>query len=286
MYCGTGIQQTTVGLSATPSPLNRGAKSFLALPFPPAHDAPVTDAPTFLARPDGFRLAYRHRAGRGPTLVFLPGYMSDMTGSKALALDAWAGANGRAMLRFDYAGCGESEGAFEDGTLASWRDDVLLLVDALVEGPLVLIGSSMGGWIAALVALARADRLAALVGIAAAPDFTRWGFSEADKAVIRAEGRLEEPSAYADNPYVTTLGFWESGEANLLLDGEIAIDCPVRLLHGQMDPDVPWEVALRFANALRSADVQTLLIKDGDHRLSRDADIERLIACIESLPES
>lgn len=242
-------------------------------------------APSFLPRADGLSLAYRHRAGAGPTIVFLPGYMSDMMGSKALALDAWAAAHGRALLRLDYSGCGESAGRFEDGTLAVWRDDTLHLIDRLTTGPLLLVGSSMGGWLMLLVALARKERVAGLLGIAAAPDFTEWGFTDADKATLRREGRLEEPSAYADEPYVTTLGFWESGQANRLLDAPIALDCPVRLLHGQRDADVPWEVALRLAAALRSGDVQTVLVKEGDHRLSREADIALLLATLGRLGE-
>jgi pimeloyl-ACP methyl ester carboxylesterase len=243
-------------------------------------------APRFLARPDGLRLAYVHRAGRGPTLVFLPGYMSDMEGSKALALDGWAVGEGRAMLRLDYAGCGASEGRFEDGTLASWCDDALHLIDTLTTGPLVLVGSSMGGWLMLLVALARPDRIAGLVGIAAAPDFTEWGFSAAEKARLARDGRIEEPSDYADTPYVTTRAFWESGQANRLLDGEIALDCPVRLLQGEADNDVPWAIALRLAAALRSADVQTILVKAGDHRLSREGDIALLIATVARLLEA
>jgi len=241
--------------------------------------------PAFSARPDGLRLAYALRPGAGPTIVFLPGYMSDMEGSKALALDGWAAETGRAMLRLDYEGCGASEGAFEDGTLLSWRDDALHLIDTLTEGPLIVVGSSMGGWLMLLVALARPDRVAALVGIAAAPDFTVWGFSDAQKAEIAAHGRIEEPSDYADQPYVTTFGFWESGQASLLLEDQIAIDCPVRLLHGQADPDVPSGVSLRLAAALRSADVQVTLVKDGDHRLSRPQDIALLRATVASLAE-
>lgn len=236
-------------------------------------------------RADGLRLAYAHRSGAGPTIVFLPGYMSDMEGSKAIALDGWAARKGHAMLRLDYSGCGASEGAFTDGTLESWRDDVLHLIDARTDGPLILVGSSMGGWLMLLVALARPDRVAALLGIAAAPDFTHWGFSDADKAAIVADGRIEETSEYSDEPYVTTRGFWESGEANRLLDAEIALDCPVRLLHGQVDDDVPWNISLRVAERLRSADVQVTLVKDGDHRLSRDADIALLIATVERLME-
>ncbi|MET0270990.1 MAG: alpha/beta hydrolase [Sphingomonas sp.] len=239
-----------------------------------------------IARADGLRLAVAHRAGAGPTIVFLPGYMSDMTGSKALALDAWAARHGRAMLRLDYAGCGASEGRFEDGTLIRWRDDVLHAIDTLTDGPLLLVGSSMGGWLMLLVALARPNRMAGLIGIAAAPDFTDWGFDDQRKAQLARDGRIEEPSDYGDAPYVTTRDFWESGQANLLLDAPIPLACPVRLLHGQADGDVPWTVSLRLAEALRSADVQVVLVKDGDHRLSRDADIALLIATVEGMPEA
>lgn len=237
------------------------------IPTPPAHTA----APGFIARPDGLRLAFRHRTGTGPTLVFLPGYMSDMEGVKAVALDDWAATQGRAMLRLDYAGCGASEGAFTDGTLESWRNDALFLINALVDGPVVIVGSSMGGWLALLVALVIPDRVAGLVGIAAAPDFTQWGFTDAQKAELIANGQIFEPSGYGYDPYVTTLGFWESGQAHLLLDAPIVLECPVRLLHGQDDSVVPWDISLKIASALRSSDVQTWLVKDGDHRLSRTA---------------
>ena len=236
-------------------------------------------------RADGVPLAYRHTPGAGPTLVFLPGYMSGMEGGKALALQAWAEARGQAMLRLDYSGCGASGGRFEDGTLDLWRDDVLALVDALTSGPLVLVGSSMGGWLMLLAALARPERVTGIVGIAAAPDFTRWGFTDSQKAVIAEKGRLEETSEYSDEPYVTTLGFWRSGESNLLLDSAIPLDCPVRLLHGQRDEDVPWQTSLKLADALASADVHVTLVKDGDHRLSRTEDIALLIGATERLLE-
>src|SRR5688500_14185207 len=214
------------------------------------------------------RLAYRHRPGRGPTIIFLPGYMSDMDGGKASALDSWAGAQGRSMLRFDYAGCGLIQGEFEAQTLAGWRDDALAMVDR-VENPVVLVGSSMGGWLMLLCALARPERVRALVGIAAAPDFTSWGFTAAQKATILETGRLEEPSPYGEAPYVTTRAFWESGEALKLLAGEIAIDGPVRLLHGLADSDVPWRISLTLMERLRAPDARLTLVKDGDHRLSR-----------------
>lgn len=227
----------------------------------------------------GVRLAYHHSAGRGPTIVFLPGYASDMSGSKAIAIEAWARANGRAYLRFDYAGCGASEGAFEDQTLAHWRDDALAMIDR-VEGPVVLAGSSMGGWI---MLLADPRRVVGLVGIAAAPDFTDWGFTAEQKMTLLNEGRIEEASDYAPEPTVYTRAFWSSGEANRLMHGEIALDMPVRLLHGQRDPDVPWERSVALAGLIRSDDVQTWLVKDGDHRLSRPQDIALILHAIEDL---
>jgi pimeloyl-ACP methyl ester carboxylesterase len=242
------------------------------------------DGLDYLAR-DGRRLAVRLRPGRSPTILFLPGYMSDMEGSKATALDAWAAAEGRAMLRFDYAGCGLSEGDFEAQTLADWRDDALAMIDS-IEGPVVLVGSSMGGWLMLLAALARPGQVAGLVGIAAAPDFTDWGFDAAQKRTIRESGRLEEPSPYGEAPYLTTRAFWESGESLKLPGDEIPIHCPVRLLHGLEDSDVPWRVSLRLMERLRSADVQAILIKDGDHRLSRPGDLDRLIATVAALLET
>jgi pimeloyl-ACP methyl ester carboxylesterase len=238
----------------------------------------------FFERADRPRLAYRHRAGSGPTIVFLPGYASDMDGTKALALDEWAAARGQAILRLDYSGCGQSEGAFEDGTLALWRDDALAVIDGVTDGPLLIVGSSMGGWIGLLVALARASRVAGFVGIAAAPDFTDWGFTQDEKMQILRDGRIERPSDYGA-PMVTTRGFWQSGEANRLLQGPIAIDAAVRLLHGQRDPDVPWHHSPHLAQLVRSADVRTILVKDGDHRLSRPQDLTLLIATVADLIE-
>ncbi|KQN25885.1 alpha/beta hydrolase [Sphingomonas sp. Leaf33] len=228
-------------------------------------------------------LAYHHTPGRGPTLMFLPGYASDMTGTKALAIEAWAKAHGRACVRFDYSGCGASPGTFEDGTLELWRDDALAVLDHLIDGPVTLVGSSMGGWIMLLVALARPDRIASIVGVAAAPDFTSWGFSDDEKSTLARTGRLEQPSPYSDRPTVTTRAFWQSGESLRVMWPNIPIDCPVRLIHGQRDEDVPWELSLQLARTIRSADVQTILVKDGDHRLSRDADIGTLLSTIEML---
>jgi len=238
----------------------------------------MTDAPA--PRP---KLAYHWTPGTGPAIVFLPGYASDMQGSKALALEAWARANGSPFLRFDYGGCGTSEGAFEDQALADWRDDVLAMLDTVVKGPAILVGSSMGGWLMLLAALARPDRVKALVGIAPAPDFTDWGFSEDEKMTILQAGRLERANPYGPAPTIYTRRFWASGEANRLTFGPIAFDGPVRLLQGMADPDVPWQRSTHLAQLFRSADVQTVLIKDGDHRLSRDADIALLIRAVEDV---
>lgn len=250
----------------------------------------MTDAPDYLARTARPRLAYRHIAGSGPAIVFLPGYMSDMAGGKATALFDWAASEGRACLLLDYAGCGMSDGLFAEQTLLDWRGDVLDLIDARIEGPVVIVGSSMGGWLMLLTALELTardgpTRVAGLVGIAAAPDFTDWGFTPEEKAIILAEGELREETPYSDQPYVTTRAFWQSGEANRLLDAPIALACPVRLLHGQADGDVPPDISLRLAAALTSDDVQVTLVKGGDHRLSRDTDIALLIDSVARLTD-
>jgi pimeloyl-ACP methyl ester carboxylesterase len=230
-------------------------------------------------------IAYRLRRGNVPTIVFLPGYASDMEGTKALALDAFAERCRLAMLRFDYSGTGSSGGRFEDGTLAMWLEDALAAIDRLTRGPLVLVGSSMGGWIALHLALLRPERVQALVGIAAAPDFTDWGFTDAQKAALRRDGQIEEPNPYGPEPQLVTLGFWESGQQLHLLDGEIAIDCPVRLIHGDRDEDVPLEIAFRTMAALRSADVQLLTIKGGGHRLSGAHEIDAILRTVAALLE-
>lgn len=237
---------------------------------------------TYLERADRPRIAYHLTEGRGPTVVFLPGYASDMSGSKALAVEEWARTNGRAALRFDYAGCGMSDGAFEDQGLADWRDDALAMIDR-VDGPVVLVGSSMGGWIMLLAALARPAQVVGMVGIAPAPDFTDWGFSDAQKIALLSNGRIEEHSEYSDQPTVTTRTFWQSGEANRLMHGPIALSVPTRLVQGQRDPDVPWERTVRLAGLIAGDDVQTWLIKDGDHRLSRPQDIAMILRAIEDV---
>ncbi|TKD51789.1 alpha/beta fold hydrolase [Sphingomonas baiyangensis] len=243
----------------------------------------MTDTPPAAPAPADARIAFRVTEGAGPTILFLPGYASDMHGTKALAIEAWAKENGRACVRFDYRGCGESEGSFEDYTLADWRDDALLIVDQVIEGPVLLVGSSMGGWIALLVAKARPDRIAGFVGIAPAPDFTDWGFTAEDKTALLTEGRIEKPSPYADTPTVTTRAFWASGEANRLMFGTIPLAVPARLIQGMRDAEVPWERACRLVQLIAADDVRTVLIKDGDHRLSRDADIAIILQAIDEV---
>ena len=235
------------------------------------------------ARP-GVQLACRHQPGRGATIMFLPGYASDMTGAKATALADWAARTGRPSLLFDYGGCGLSSGAFEEQSFRAWLGDALYLIDHVVpEGPILLVGSSMGGWLMLHLAIARPHRVSALVGIAAAPDFTDWGFSAEQKLAIARDGRLEEPNAYGPEPTVTTRTFFESAEAHRLLHVEIPIDCPVRLLHGMRDTDVPPQYAADLMGRLRSGDVQTILVKQGDHRLSRGQDLDLLIETVSNL---
>ena len=235
------------------------------------------------AMPDGRRIAYRHIRGAGPALVFLPGYMSDMAGGKATALFDWAREEGRACLLLDYSGCGESEGDFADGTLSIWRDEVLALIGETIDGPVIVIGSSMGGWLMLLVGLALGDRLAGIVGIASAPDFTEWGRSDADKAKLESGETVHDENPYGPEPTPMHPGFWADGQAQRLLEGEIAINAPVRLIHGQRDADVPWDISMRLAERLRSDDVQVTLVKDGDHRLSREQDIALLLRTIDAL---
>lgn len=231
----------------------------------------------FHSMPDGRRIAYRFTPGIGPALVFLPGYMSDMEGGKATAVFEKARSDGRACLLLDYSGCGASDGDFADGTLSRWRDEVVELVGAIVDGPAILIGSSMGGWLMLLVGKKLGNRLAGLVGIAAAPDFTDWGRSEADKQRLAVGETVLDDNPYGPEPTPMHPGFFADGQGQLLLDSEIPLDCPVRLLHGQHDEDVPWEISMRLAQALRSDDIQVTLVKDGDHRLSRDKDIALLL---------
>ena len=231
---------------------------------------------------DGRRIAFRHHEGAGPTLVFLPGYMSDMAGGKATAIFDEAVAKGRSCLLLDYSGCGASSGDFADGKLSRWRDEVMALIDAYVEGRVLVVGSSMGGWLMLLVGEALGERLAGIIGIASAPDFTVWGFGEDKRDKLIAGEVVLEENPYGPEPTPTHPGFYADAQEHLRLLSEIGIDAPVRLLHGQRDDDVPWAISIKLAAALRSDDVQVTLVKDGDHRLSREADIAQLLAQVDS----
>ena len=240
--------------------------------------------PEYVVRDDGVKIAYRHIAGTGPAIIFLPGYMSDMQGGKAQALTAWAKENGRAMLRLDYSGCGESGGDFADGTFTLWRDDALSVINTVTDGPVILAGSSMGGWLMLMLALSLGDRVKGIIGIAAAPDFTDWGYNDTQKQTIMSDGVVYEDNPYGPEPTPTYRGLYEDGQAQLMLNDEIALDCPVHLIHGQKDADVPWEISLKLSAALRSSEVQVHLVKDGDHRLSREQDIQLLLSIAAQMP--
>jgi pimeloyl-ACP methyl ester carboxylesterase len=232
-----------------------------------------------LDRGDGIELAWSRLDGAGPVVMFLPGFRSDMNGEKATALAAFCAARGHAMLRFDYSGHGASGGRFEHGTIGQWAQDALTVLDRLTTGRIILVGSSMGGWLALLTALRRPERVAAIVGIAAAPDFTETLMWDAmtfeERARLMREAMLRVPSQYGE-PTTITRALIEDGRKHLLLDKPILLDCKVRLLHGQADPDVPWEMAMRTAEQLTAHDVEIILVKDGDHRLSRPRDLALL----------
>lgn len=234
----------------------------------------------------GEALAWARLPGRGPTVVFLPGFRSDMEGGKALHLRERCAATGRAFLRFDYAGHGASEGAFEQGCIGDWAEDAAELIGGLSTGPLVLVGSSMGGWIALLTARRMPERLHALVGIAAAPDFTEtlmWPhLSEAQRATILREGVLELPSPYGP-PVPITRRLFEDGRNHLLMDGPIPLDRPVRLLQGMRDNEVPWQTAPAIAARVTSEDARVVLVKDGDHRLARPEDLDLIWRTVEEV---
>jgi pimeloyl-ACP methyl ester carboxylesterase len=238
------------------------------------------------------RIAVRARAGNSPGLFWLGGFKSDMAGTKALALDAWAAERGRACIRFDYSGHGESGGEFTDGTIGRWLEESLAVFDAFCEGPQIVVGSSMGGWIALLLARAIARRassramLAGLVLIAPAPDFTEelmWkNLSPDARCAVETEGAWLCPSDYGD-PYPITRKLIEDGRNHLLLGGSISTGCPVRILQGAQDPDVPWRHAFALTERLPSDDVVLTMIRDGDHRLSRPQDIARILAAVAEL---
>ncbi len=244
----------------------------------------MTETKGRLSRKGGEFVAWQRVVGQGPCLVWLGGFKSDMSGSKAQALADWATSEGREFLRFDYFGHGISSGDFSQGTISLWRDDVLAVLDELTAGPVVLIGSSMGGWLACLAALARPERVKSMVLIAPAADFTdklmQPSLSPEALLAIEQDGFWIRPSDYGDEGYPITKALLEDGRQWSILPGQVAIDCPVRILQGGEDPDVPWDHALTLAQALTGPDVVFTLIRDGDHRLSRPQDIARLIATV------
>jgi len=246
--------------------------------------------PQILAREDGATIAYHQTPGKHPGVLFLTGFKSDMTGGKALELEAFCQEIGHAYTRFDYQGHGQSSGAFEDGTIGQWADDAVFVIDKLTDGPQVLVGSSMGGWIMLLVALARPKRIAGLVGLASAPDFTEdlipAALSDEQKADLARDGYVDIPNCYEDQePYRIDKRLLDEGRDQLLLRDEMAIDCPIRLIHGIKDADVPWETSLKIMERARSDDVEVQLIKDGEHRLSEPHDLIRLRRTVGALLE-
>ena len=243
--------------------------------------------PDYLDTPEGRRIAYNCLDGEGPCVVFLGGFRSDMEGTKAVFLEDWARAAGRAFLRFDYSGHGQSSGDFEDGAIGDWAADAMAAIGALTKGPLVLVGSSMGGWISLLAARAMPERIAALVTIAAAPDFTEdsmWaGFSDAQRTELSETGRVALPSAYSDAPYVITRRLIEEGRENLVLRSPLSLPFPVRFLQGTADEDVDQSVALRLLGHAEGPDMRLTLVKGADHRFSSPECLEILAATLREL---
>lgn len=243
--------------------------------------------PQFIEPPGGGRLAYHLNAGKAPTVVFLSGFASHMGGTKALHLHDWCRQRGQGYLRLDYRGHGHSSGNFEDGSIGMWAEDALTVIEAVTDGPLVLVGSSMGAWIMLMVARRLGKRVQALLGIASAPDFTEElihaQLEPSQRAVLNRDGRLERASAYDQGPNVVTLAMLEDGRRHLLLGEVIQITCPVRLIHGMEDPDVPWEISLRLCDRLDSEDVRVTLVKGGGHRLSDPRELDLLTRTLEEL---
>ena len=251
-----------------------------------APEIPATDL-AYFDPGDNRRIAYRYRKPKAgsPTILFLPGYASDMEGTKAESIDAFCATRGLGCLRMDYSGTGSSAGEFADGTLDRWLEEVLAAIDMLTDGPLVVAGSSMGGWIAIHAALRRKDRVQALLGIAAAPDFTEWGFTVEEKETLNADGKLERPNPYGPEPSVTYLGFAASGAAHRLLYSPIDLTIPIRLVHGELDEEVTVGVPIKLLADLRSSDVQLRLIKGAGHRLSEPHEIHAILTELVGLVE-
>jgi pimeloyl-ACP methyl ester carboxylesterase len=250
-------------------------------------DSPSEPQVQFLTRENGERIAYHYTPGKTPGVIFLHGLMSDMDGGKALAVEKYCINRGNAFLRFDCQGHGKSDGLFKDGCLTRWSEDTCMLLDHITKGPQILVGSSMGGWNMLLSALKRPERIAGLLGIAAAPDFTEDlmmnDLTAEQKTIIDRDGYVETPCDYGDDPYIISKTLLEDGANNLVLRKPIALDIPVRLIHGMKDSDVPWKTALRIQEMLSSTDVEITFVKNGDHRLSEDHDLLRLTRLLETL---
>jgi pimeloyl-ACP methyl ester carboxylesterase len=246
----------------------------------------IDTKPNFLAREDGTRIAYHHTPGGAPGVIFCGGFMSDMTGTKALALEEACQKSGRSYTRFDYRGHGQSGAAFESGTIGLWAGDAQAVMDKVTQGLQIIVGSSMGGWIMLLLARARPDRIAGLIGIAPAPDFVlrMWDqFSDEIKATLKRDGVYYAPSEYSEKPYAITLQLIEDGRQHLVLQEPLSVDYPVRILHGMADPDVPWRQSLTIVERLQGDDIVVTFSKNGNHRLSEPDDIARLIDAVETL---
>jgi pimeloyl-ACP methyl ester carboxylesterase len=243
-----------------------------------------------LLLPEGTSLAYRALSGLPPTVVWLGGFSSDMTGTKATALEARCRARGRSYVRFDYRGHGASSGQFEDGSIGSWASDAGAVLEHVVEGPAVLVGSSMGGWLMLLAALSCPERIRGLVGIAAAPDFTedllRPRLDPRQEEELRSTGVTTLPNPYGKQPHRLSERFLEEAREHLVLRGRIGLTCPVRLLHGLRDEDVPWQTSLRLAQALESPDVTLTLLKGADHRCSDERSLGVLFRLLDELWET
>ncbi len=245
--------------------------------------------PTYLTTPQNRRIAYHLTPGHGPCVVFLGGFKSDMTGTKAIYLQDWATAQGRAFLRLDYSGHGASSGAFQDGAIGDWYEDALAVVEAVTSGPIVLVGSSMGGWIALLVTKAIPARIVGLIGIAAAPDFTEdsmWAsFTPAQRDEL-ARGQVALPSDYSDAPYVITRRLIEEGRSRLVLRDPLNLAFPTRLLQGTADTDVPPAVALRLLGHATGSDLRLILVKDADHRFSTPDCLSLIVTALTEVLEA
>lgn len=247
----------------------------------------MTELGGILARDNGATIAYRRTLGKNPGIIFIHGLRSDMNGNKALALEAHCKETGRAFLCFDLTGHGQSSGDFEQGTIGAWASDVVAVLDQLTEGPQILVGSSLGGWLMLLAALARPQRIAGLMGLAAAPDFTESliyaAFSDAQKTELVETGRVLIDDCYGEQPYAISRGLIEEGRDHLLLGGRIGITAPTLLIQGQRDEDVPWQTAVTLAEKLDSQDVRVVLHKNGNHRLSAPEDLRLILTNLEYL---